>query len=138
MVKKQTIRSSRSGPKRGQRRPFDDEELIKEVIRVVPPGSVLEDDEDVLGLKMPVFVGLDVVAICVREIEWPGPGWSESHWTVAAKLPGDASEAQIDTAVRAVLADSRFFLVCETCGKRTPNGCMHDDRVCQGCSGAIY
>jgi len=63
---------------------MDDEELIKEFIRVAPPGSVLEDDD---FLKMPVFVELDVVTICVCEIEWPTPSEPVSHWTVVTQLP---------------------------------------------------
>ena len=114
---------------------MDDEELIKEFIRVAPPGSVLEDDD---LLKRLVFVELDVVAICVREIEWPTPSEPVSHWTVVTQLPLDASEAQIDTAVRSVLDDPRFFSVCATCRERNPNGWMHDAEVCQGCSGAVY
>jgi hypothetical protein len=114
---------------------MDDEELIKEFIRVAPPGSVLKNDD---LLKRLVFVELDVVAICVREIEWPTPSEPVSHWTVVTQLPLDASEAQIDTAVRSVLDDPRFFGVCATCRERNPNGWMHDADVCQGCSGAVY
>ena len=36
-----------------------------------------------------------------------------------------AVEAQVDTAVRSVLVDSRFFGVCATCRERNPNGWMH-------------
>ena len=97
---------------------MDDEELIKQFIRTER--------------------GEDGVEITVCEIEWPTPSEPVSHWTVVSQLPLDASEAQIDTAVRAVLVDSRFFGVCATCRERNPNGWMHDDTVCQGCSGACY
>ena len=97
---------------------MDDEELIKEFIRAERRGN---------GVK-----------ITVCEIEWPTPSEPVPHWTVVTQLPLDASEVQIDTAVRAVLVDSRFFGVCATCRERNPNGWMHDDAVCQGCSGAVY
>ena len=42
---------------------MDDEELIKEFIRVGRPGSVLKHDD---FLEAPVFVDFDVVAICIR------------------------------------------------------------------------
>ena len=80
---------------------MDDEELIKEFIRAER--------------------GEDVVEVTVREIEWPTPDRPVSHWTVVSRLPLDASEAQVDTAVRAVLVDSRFFGVCATCRERNPN-----------------
>jgi hypothetical protein len=44
----------------------DDLGWEKELIRVAPPGSVLEDDD---LLKKLVFVELDVVAICDREAD---------------------------------------------------------------------
>ena len=80
----------------------------------------------------------DGVEITVCEIEWPTPSEPVSHWTFVSRLPLDASEAQVDKAVRSVLVDSRFFGVCATCRERNPNGWMHDDTVCQGCSGAVY
>ena len=97
---------------------MDDEELIKQFIRTER--------------------GEDGVEITVCEIEWPTPSEPVSHLTVVSQWPLDASEVQIDTAVRAVLVDSRFFGVCVTCRERNPNGWMHDDTVCQGCSGACY
>jgi len=97
---------------------MDDEELIKQFIRTER--------------------GEDGIVITASEIEWPTPSEPLSHWTVVTQLPLDASEAQIDTAVRAVLVDSRFFGVCGTCRERKPNGWMHDDAVCQSCSGAVY
>ena len=42
---------------------MDDEELIKEFIRVARPGSVLKHDD---FPEAPVFVDFDVVAICIR------------------------------------------------------------------------
>ena len=95
---------------------MDDEELIKKFIRVGRWDSFLEHDD---FLKAPVFVPFDVVAICVCEIEWPTPGRSESHWTVVSKLPLDASEAQIDTAVRSILPLST--LVFSACVRRAVN-----------------
>ena len=97
---------------------MDDEELIKQFIRTER--------------------GKDGVEITVCEIEWPTPSEPVSHWTVVSQLPLDASEAQIDTAVRSVVVDSHFFDVCATCRERNPNGWMHGDTVCQGCSGACY
>ena len=97
---------------------MDDEELIKQFIRTER--------------------GEDRIEITVCEIEWPTPSEPVSHWTCVSLLPLDASEAQVDTAVRSVLTDSRFFGVCATCRERNPNGWMHDDTVCQGCSGAVY
>ena len=97
---------------------MDDEELIKQFIRTER--------------------GEDGVEITVCEIEWPTPSDPVSHWTVMSQLPLDASEVQIDTAVRSVLVDSRFFGVCAPCRERNPNGWMYDDTVCQGCSGAFY
>ena len=97
---------------------MDDEELIKQFIRTER--------------------GEDGVVITVCEIEWPTPSEPVSHWTVVSLLPLDASEAQVDKAVRSVLVDSRFFGVCATCRERNPNGWMHDDTVCQGGSGAVY
>ena len=97
---------------------MDDEELIKEFIRAERRGNGVE--------------------ITIREIEWPTPSDPVSHWTCAIQLPVDASEEQIDTAVRSVLDDQRFFSVCARCRERNPNGWMHDAEVCQGCSGAIY
>ena len=97
---------------------MDDEELIKQFIRTER--------------------GEDGVVITVSEIEWPTPDWPVSHWTFVSRLPLDASEAQVDRAVRSVLSDSRFFGVCATCRERNPNGWMHDATVCQSCSGAVY
>ena len=97
---------------------MDDEELIKQFIRT-------ERAED-------------GVVITVCEIEWPTPSEPVSHWTIVSLLSLDASEAQVDRAVRSVLVDSRFFGVCATCRERNPNGWMHDDTVCQGGSGAVY
>ena len=97
---------------------MNDEQLIKEFIRAERSEHGVE--------------------ITVCEIEWPTPSEPVSHWTIVSLLPLDASEAQIDTAVRAVLVDSRFFGVCATCRERNPNGWMHDDTVCQSCSGAVY
>ena len=97
---------------------MDDEELIKQFIRTER--------------------GEDGVVITVSEIEWPTPDWPVSHWTFVSLLPLDVTEAQVDRAVRSVLADSRFFGVCATRRERNPNGWMHDDTVCQGCSGAVY
>jgi len=68
---------------------MDDEELIKEFIRAER--------------------GEDAVEVTVCEIEWPTPDWPVSHWTVVSRLPLDASEAQVDTAVRSVLVDSQFL-----------------------------
>ena len=97
---------------------MDDEELIKQFIRTER--------------------GEDGVVITVCEIEWPTPSEPVSHWTIVSLLSLDASEAQVDRAVRSVLVDSRFFGVCATCRERNPNGWMHDDTVCQGGSGAVY
>ncbi len=97
---------------------MDDEELIKEFIRAERRENGIE--------------------ITVCEIKWPTPSEPVSHWTVVTQLPLDASEAQIDTAVRSVLDGPRFFSVCATCRERNPNGWMHDAEVCQGCSGAVY
>ena len=97
---------------------MNDEQLIKEFIRSER--------------------GEHGVEITVCEIEWPTPSEPVSRWTVVSQLPLDASEAQIGTAVRAVLVDSRFFRVCATCRERKPNGWMHDTTVCQSCSGAVY
>ena len=96
------------------------------------------DDEQLIKQFIRTERGEDAVEIAVSEIEWPTPDWPVSHWTVVTQLPLDASEAQIDTAVRAVLVDPRFFGVCATCRERNPNGWRHDDTVCQGCSGAVY
>jgi len=97
---------------------MDDEELIKKFIRAERRENGIE--------------------ITVCEIEWPTPSEPVSHWTYATQLPLDASEEQMDTAVRSVLDDPNFFRVCATCRERNPNGCMHDAEVCQGCSGAVY
>ena len=97
---------------------MNDEQLIKEFIRSER--------------------GEHGVEITVCEIKWPTPSEPVSDWTIVSLLPLDASDAQIDTAVRAVLVDSRFFRVCATYRERKPNGWMHDTAVCQSCSGAVY
>ena len=97
---------------------MDDEELIKQFIRTER--------------------GEDGVVITVCEIEWPTPSEPVSHWTIVSLLSLDASEAQVDRAVRSVLVDSRFFGVCATCHERNPNGWMHHETMCQGCSGVVY
>ena len=81
---------------------MDDEELIKQFIRTER--------------------GENGVVITVREIEWPTPSEPVSHWRFGSRLPLDASEAQVDRAVRSVLVDSQFFGVCATCRERKPNG----------------
>ena len=96
------------------------------------------DDEQLIKQFIRTERGEHGVVITVSEIEWPTPDWPVSHWTFVSLLPLDVTEAQIDRAVRSVLADSRFFGVCATCRERNPNGWMHDDAVCQSCSGAVY
>ena len=79
---------------------MDDEELIKQFIRTER--------------------GEDGVVITVSEIEWPTPDWPVSHWTFVSRLPLDASEAQVDRAVRSVLSGSRFFWrVCDVPGTQS-------------------
>ena len=83
---------------------MDDEELIKEFIRAERRGNGVE--------------------ITVCEIEWPTPSEPVSHWTVVTQLPLDASEAQIDTAVRSVLDDPRFSACARHAGSAIPtDGC---------------
>ena len=96
------------------------------------------DDEELIKQFIHTERGEDGIAITVCEIKWRGASEPGSHWTFVSRLPLDASEAQVDRAVRSVLVDSRFFGVCATCRERNPNGWMHDDTVCQGCSGAVY
>ena len=96
------------------------------------------DDEDLIKQFIRTERGEDGVVGTVCEIEWPTPSEPVSHWTIVSLLSLDASEAQVDRAVRSVLVDSRFFGVCATCRERNPNVWMHDDTVCQGCSGAVY
>ena len=95
-------------------------------------------DEELIKQFIRTERGEDGVVITVCEIEWPTPSEPVSHWTIVSLLSLAASEAQVDRAVRSVLVDSRFFGVCATCRERNPNGWMHDDTVCQGCSGAVY
>ena len=96
----------------------NDEEVIQEFIRVK-------------RLKEGIKIGAKV-------IKWPSPSWPVSRWTIVSHLPLEASKEQLDTEIRSVLNDSRFFGVCGTCRERNPNGWMHDNTVCQGCSGAVY
>ena len=56
---------------------MDDEELIKEFIRVAPPGSILANDD---LLKVLVFVELDLKgADIARRV---GNHWRTKCWTV--------------------------------------------------------
>jgi len=97
---------------------MNDEELIKQFIRIERRGYGIDIEFD--------------------DFHWPHPSTPVSRWTIVSELALEASKEQIDTAVRSVLDDSRYFRVCPTCHERKPNGWMHDDTVCQGCSGAVY
>ena len=104
---------------------MNDEELIKQFIRI-------KRDCAEGRLRLPgIYIEFD-------DFHWPTPSTPVSRWTLVSELPLKVSQEQIDIAIRSVLDDSRYFRVCRTCHERNPNGWMHDDRVCQGCSGAKY
>ena len=99
---------------------------------------VASNDEEVIQAFIRIKRRKDGIKIGARVIKWPTPSRPVSGWTIVSHLPLEASKEQIDTEVRSVLNDSRFFRVCATCRERNPDGWMHDDTVCQGCSGAVY
>jgi len=80
--------------------------------------------------------------IMVRTIDWRGPHTPEERWVSACDIAPDASEQEIEGAIRAVLEDARFFGVCIRCGKKNPVGWMHSETICQSCAerhlGVVY
>ena len=82
------------------------------------------DDEELIKQFIHTERGEDGVEITVCEIEWPTPSEQVSHWTFVTQLPLEASEAQIDTAVRSVLVDSLFLACARRAISATPtDGC---------------
>lgn len=82
------------------------------------------------------------VRISVRQISWNGPAESVSDWAVAKDLHPATTQAEAETAARAILEDERHFRVCRECAERNPLGWMHDEVICQGCAlddhGVVY
>ena len=63
---------------------MDDDELIKEFIRVAPPGSVLEDDD---LLKMPVFVELEVTTPAGRKFSYRASARASRQGLARIRVP---------------------------------------------------
>ena len=84
----------------------------------------------------------ELIRILVADTSWPSPSQPETAWRLHAKLPANASEAEIRQAQESALQDTLYFATCGTCRERQPAGWMHDDHICQSCAtrdlGIVY
>jgi hypothetical protein len=58
------------------------------------------------------------------------------------QLTGEPDDADLDRLYDELLADQRYFRVCDTCNEWNPFGWMHDTNLCQSCAvryhGVVY
>ena len=74
----------------------------------------------------------DSIVIEVRTLSWPHPHEPQSTWEVAAELPVDDSGKQRDKAVADILANPRYFRVCESCKVKKLRGRLNSSH-CHRC-----
>jgi hypothetical protein len=82
------------------------------------------------------------VIVLAGDVQWSGPADPRLVWMVFSELPENASEAEIDNEVEALLDSDAHFATCDECGERNPLGWMLDGHVCQCCAernhGVVY
>ena len=92
-------------------------------------------EEEIRGAFVRVERQGDSVKILVADITWEGAHSPTTNWITAAELPGD--DKQVESAIRRILADRRYFQVCSECHERNPVGWLSEweegNVVCHGC-----
>lgn len=93
-----------------------------------------ENDDDVLQECTRVRAEADaqVVEVCV--VRETGTCSSDATWVEAARLPVDASDAELATARRKLLSRRELFAICKECHERTVVGHMWMRSICQSCA----
>lgn len=83
----------------------------------------------------------DAIVLEIQTLAWDGHT-PETHWEEVKRLPPTTKESEITKQHKQLLQRRRFFRVCTVCNERQPNGCMHDDEICQSCAektlGVVY
>lgn len=95
--------------------------------------QIAPNDDAIITEYIAVEEGGTFTVIWVGTVQWSSQTPS-TEWVVAEEIQGTPRAESISLAVHRILNSRRFFAICQECGERIPQGCMHDDDICQGCA----
>lgn len=82
------------------------------------------------------------IEILIKEIFWESPHSPNTRLTVAKTLDIDVTKAELESEIKKVVRNKKYFQECKMCKELNPLGWMHDIEICQSCAenylGVIY
>ena len=116
---------------------INDKEIIQEFIFVENP----HDERPIIPIGFdisPCYKIADwnpkLLRIHVCVISWDGPHTPVPTWELAAELPEDSSEEEIQASIVKLLNRKKYFKACNKCNERNPVGWMYSSNRCMECA----